>query len=874
MISDHPSTKIPKNKGRSISFRLTTSIILTVACVSAISIFIGYMDAKKKARLELEKSVERNTTAIADILQVPLWTYDQETIEDIGNLYSGNEDIVSLTIVDSLGKTLFSTVKKEDGNSVVKTRKVMFDNKVAGVVEMGLSSRKYREAIRQLLWSGIITMVINLSVLILITGFLLRLFLKNPLNILSDIVGSYATGNYETPSVQLPYIEFQPVVDVIRSMGRKIILQIGELKQAEQKYRGIFENAIEGIYQISVTGVFLSANQSMARIMGYDSPDDLIESVKNVSRQCFESKDDFIIINDELKIHDIITGYETKGLKKSGEVFWMAVSVRSVRGTDGQLLFFEGSIMDISDRKKKEEAEKRQKEADAASQAKTLFIARMSHELRTPLNSVLGMTEMLMETELAPDQLEYIKLLQSSGEFLESIINDILDFSKIEAQQLVLDEIPFDLFKTVQEVAALVNVRAREKNLPVTFSIDSGIHRVLDGDPVRLKQILINLGGNAVKFTKTGHVKIEVEKYSHSVHPEAEEHILFKVIDTGIGIPSSKQDAIFESFTQADSFIKRQFGGTGLGLSICKRLVELMGGKLGVDSVEGQGSTFYFSLSFKKSENKLEVEQKSTLHLEESLPPISILLADDIEPNRTVVRRYLQRSPVSIVDAANGLEAYEAYKNGNFDLVLMDVEMPVMSGLEATRKIRLWEIENNMAPRPLLILSAHAFGEQRKQCFEAGCNDLLVKPIRKNDLITAISTIMKSSSAIVSSPVQEIFKDSEIIKPVNGQGIESPKEKVCIDVMFEDLIKGFFEYFEESLAAMRTAVEEKNFDDLYRLGHGLKGSARNYEFFHLGDIFFEIEKAAADKNLDDAVQYLKQARTYLETVEVEFVEKE
>jgi CheY-like chemotaxis protein/HPt (histidine-containing phosphotransfer) domain-containing protein len=389
-----------------------------------------------------------------------------------------------------------------------------------------------------------------------------------------------------------------------------------------------------------------------------------------------------------------------------------------------------------------------------------------------------------------------------------------------------------------------------------------------------LKQILINLGGNAVKFTRAGHVKIEVEKYSQVIQQEADEHILFKVIDTGIGIPPSKQGTIFESFTQADSFIKRQFGGTGLGLSICKRLVELMGGTIGVDSIEGQGSTFYFSLSFKKSENKLEVEQTNTLHLEETLPPITILLADDIEPNRTVVRRYLQRAPVTIVEAANGLEAFEAYKNGNFDLVLMDVEMPVMSGFEATRKIRLWEIENHMAPRPLLILSAHAFGEQRKQCFEAGCNDLLVKPIRKNDLINAISAIMKSAPPVFGSAVLGNTKDVEVITPMTSHDIECSKEKVYIDVMFEDLIKGFFEYFEESLAAMKTAADEKNFEDLYRLGHGLKGSARNYEFFDLGDIFFEIEKAAADKNLDDAVQYLKQARTYLETVEVEFVEKE
>jgi PAS domain S-box-containing protein len=869
---DQTQSMAPRVKNRSIALLLTTSIILTVACVSAISIFIGYMDATKKARNDLEKSVERNIAAIADILQVPLWTYDQETIEDIGNLYAGNDDIVYLTIIDSLGKQLFRTEKSESDKPVVKTREVRFEGRVAGTVEMGLSSRKYREAIRQLLWSGIITMVINLSVLILITGFLLRLFLKNPLDILSSIVSSYASGNYDNPGIQLPYIEFQPIVDVIRSMGRKILIQIGELRQAEQKYRGIFENAVEGIFQTSTHGEFLNANPSMARILGYDSPVELMGSVTRVAQQCFASMEEFRKVIDELKKSNVISGCEVRGLKKSGETLWISISARTVRNQEGDILYFEGSIFDISDRKEKEEAEKRQKAADAASQAKTLFIARMSHELRTPLNSVLGMTEMLADTHPSPDQLEYIKLLQTSGEFLESIINDILDFSKIEAQQLVLDEIPFDLFKTVEDVAALVNVRAREKNLPVTFSIEPGIHRILSGDPVRLKQILINLGGNAVKFTKEGHVKIEVARNPGAGPSKTQENIVFRVRDTGIGIPESKQGVIFDSFTQADSFIKRQYGGTGLGLSICKRLVELMGGTLDVESIEGEGSTFFFNLSLKKEAESSVTEKKNHLDNEENLPPLTILLADDIEPNRTVVHRYLKKAPVTIVDAGNGLEAYEAYKKGRFDLVLMDVEMPVMNGLEATRKIRIWEKENNLAPSPLIILSAHAFGEQRKQCYDAGCNNLLVKPIRKTDLVQAISQIIikdPASPETSAPPVAMVEK-----KPEEPRVAEGETEKVYIDVMFEDLLKGFFDYFEESLAAMNTAVDEKDFESLYRLGHGLKGSARNYEFFQLGNIFFEIEKAAADKNLDDALHHMRRAKKYLETVEVEFIEKD
>jgi len=874
LTAEKPETSLsspPVEKSRSIAFLLTTSIILTVACVSAISIFIGYLDAKKKAGYELERTVERNIRAMVDILQVPLWTYDQETIEDIGNLYAGNEDIVFLTIIDSLGQPLFKTRKEEEDRPVVKTREVRFEGRVAGTVEMGLSPRKYKEAIRQLLWSGIMTMVINLSVLILITGFLLRLFLKNPLTILSSIVNSYASGNYANPGIRLPYTEFQPVVDVIRSMGRKILLQIGELKQAEQKFRSIFENAMEGIFQISTEGQILSANPAMARLMGYDSPEEMMALVTHVESQCFVVPEDFQRISEALENFGVIRDFVVRGLKKNGDMLWLSVSARIERDPDGGVLYFEGSIFDISDRKEKEEAEKRQKEADAASQAKTLFIARMSHELRTPLNSVLGMTELLAETSPSPDQMEYIRLLQSSGEFLESIINDILDFSKIEAQQLVLDDIPFDLAKTVEEAAAIVNVRAREKNLPVTFSIDPDIHRTLSGDPVRLKQILINLGGNAVKFTKEGMVNIELTRAQNLGPPETHEHILFRVTDTGIGIPGDMREIIFDSFTQADSFIKRQYGGTGLGLSICKRLVELMGGSIGVESVEGEGSTFFFTLSLKKAKERTDVQDKVPVDSEKNLPRLTILLADDIEPNRTVVHKYLKKAPVTLIDAANGLEAYETFVRQKIDLVLMDVEMPVMNGLEATRKIRLWEKERGLSPTPLIILSAHAFGEQKRQCYEAGCNDLLVKPIRKNDLIRAITL------AVAQAPAPDLAPDPDrpaLPEPAPEGFIDKLPEKVYVDVMFEDLMKGFFDYFEESLAAMNTAARENDFDSLYRLGHGLKGSARNYEFFHLGDLFFQIEKAAADKNLDDALHFMKLARNYLETVDVEFIEKE
>lgn len=859
-------------KGRSISFWLTTSLILTVSLVSVMSIFTNYLDIKRKSELDLMKNLERNLTALTDILRVPLWIYNEETIEDICSLYAGNEDIVRLNVIDSLGTVLFHVEKEDTAMQVARTREVLFDNKVAGTVEIALSSEKYRKALRQLIWSGIITMIINLSVLILITGFLLRLFLKKPLAMLSEIVNSYASGHYEGSQPPMPYIEFQPVVDVIQSMGSRIIRQIEELKAAEKKFRGIFENAVEGIFQITPDGTFINANPSLAEILGYANPEDLMKGVSRVSIQCFENREAFKGLIRALKAQGMVTGYEIRGLKKDKTGFWSSVSTRSVRDERGNLLFFEGSMIDISDRKEREEAEKRQKAADAANQAKTMFIARMSHELRTPLNSVLGMAEMLMETRLSQDQADHIKLLRSSGEFLESIINDILDFSKIEAHQLILDEEPFNLGKTVDEVAAIVAVRARGKDLEIRTDVDPSLYPVLTGDSMRLKQILINLTGNAVKFTQEGFVSVEVQRVEDAACPDACEKILFKVSDSGIGIPESKLGTIFESFTQADSFVKRQFGGTGLGLSICKHLVELMGGTLAVQSAEGEGAVFFFTLILpKSSEEPLNKETPQNV-FDTSLPPLKLLLVDDIEPNRTVIHKFLRQSPVTIVDAGNGREAVEHHARSRFDLILMDVEMPVMSGLEATRIIRAREQDMNLPPTPLIILSAHAFGEQRKQCFEAGCNDLLVKPIRKKAFLNAIHSILNKQPISEHKVPEEVPVDTDPPDAGQENGNDNT-QTVVIDAMFEDLLEGFFEYFNETLEDMDKAARESNFDDLYRLGHGLKGSSRNYEFYTLGDIFFEIEKAAADKNLDGALYYMRRAREYLKHVDVEFIEK-
>lgn len=857
---------------RSISLRLTTSIILTVLIVSICSNYILYTQTRRKARSDLENSINRSISSIVDILEMPLWAYDEETIEDIGKLYADNELVARLVIRDSLDKTLFENIKVTNDETIVKSRIVYHGKKIAGSVEMALTSSSYKRMMRQILWSNIITAAVNLSVLILLTGFFLRLYLKKPMTSLSSLVDSYASGGYDNIDTSGHYAEFESVVNVVTDMGNKITYQMEELRVAEKKFRGIFENALEGIFQFSPEGSILSANPAVATLFGFESPEEMANSVTDIGYQCFSSPEALQQILDLMDPNGVLTAHEVEIKQKNGEYAWASLSLRTEKGEDGKVLYYEGSMIDISDKKEKEAAERRQKAADAANQAKTLFIAKMSHEIRTPLNSVLGMTELLKETDLSGSQQEYIDVLYSSGEFLQAIINDILDFSKLEARQFEMEQIPFSLSDVANEVFGLFAFKAKEKRIAFNTSLAPEISPFVIGDPLRLKQILINLIGNAIKFTSYGSVSIEIKKIADSPESKDRENILFSISDTGIGIPFSKQDKIFDSFTQADSFVSRQYGGTGLGLSICKKLVEHMGGEISVESHEGTGTEFSFTLGFRLADKESLAKASETD--ENALSPgMKILLVDDIPPNRTVIHKFLEAYSPVITDAENGREAMDKFTTESFDFVLMDVEMPVMNGLEATEAIRRWEDENGLKSTPLIVLSAHAFGEQRKKCFEAGCDDLLVKPIRKKDLINTIASLTldkKDFHDIVKR--SNLENASEVSISTQPETVIAP-DTIQIDSDFEDLFPDFVNYFYETLEHMTVAASDKDFESLFRLGHGLKGSARNYELYDLGNIFLSIEKAAQDDKLETIMFNIEKAKTYLDSVNVEFVNK-
>jgi PAS domain S-box-containing protein len=560
------------------------------------------------------------------------------------------------------------------------------------------------------------------------------LWLGAPLLIQGRAIGVIAVQDYRNPHAYgeeekrlLMFVAEQVATAVQRRQADEA------LRRAEQQYRGIFEDALEGLYQSTPDGRFIRANPALARMCGYDSPDELLHAINDIGRQIYvdpRRREEFLrLIEHQAEVTD----FQSEIVRRDGSRLWISESVRVVRNSAGEIERFEGVAVDITQQREAAHALQAAKEAaDAASRAKSHFLASVSHELRTPLNGILGYTQILRRDPAVGDrQREGVRVIHESAEHLLVLINDVLDLSKIEAGRIELHATNFDLRDFAAGVERVFAPRAREKNLLLETALAPGLPAFVQGDEARLRQVVFNLLGNAVKFTTQGGVVFSIESGGTG-------GVRFSVSDTGRGIEASDLARIFEPFTQVGE-PTAGVSGTGLGLAISRSLVERMGGRLQVESRPGWGSRFWFELPLPVAAEAPARIAPTRRVLGYEGPRRRLLIVDDHAANRAVMQAMLEPLGFDLATAADGAEAVARAAAWSPDLVLMDLRLPgAIDGLEATRRIRAAR-----SARHVVAVSASAYDIDRRECLAAGCNDFLAKPFREEELWQVIGTALR-----------------------------------------------------------------------------------------------------------------------------------
>ncbi len=791
------------------------------------------------------------------------------------------------------------------------------------------------------------------------------------------------------------------------------------LQRSEEKYRTILENIEDGYYELDLTGNITFVNDATSRITGYSEQ----ELMKMSYRHLTDEKDSPKHYDEYKRVHKTgmpIKRYEWKLIRKDGMERTIETSISLIKDVQGQPFGFRGIIRDVNERKALEgQLMEKSRLAEEANRAKSEFLANLSHEIRTPLNGVIGMAELVLDTRLDPHQKKIFQTINSEANSLLMLINEILDFSKIEAGKVDLEEIPFDLRHTIEDVANSFAYRAEHKGLEFNVFLSPDIPSRLIGDPGRLRQILNNLIGNALKFTHEGEVYVSGEIVALGERIK----IGFSIRDTGIGIPANKQKTIFDSFRQADGSTTRKFGGTGLGTTISKQLVEMMGGEISVESREGKGSTFRFTAVFERQKEAHSVAGADTPNLaglrvlvvddnrnnrfiqreylkhrgckpvlvgggKEALgiirkasreqnpfdliltdfqmpdmdgfdlaqtvrkmdslkgipiiiltsvgdrgdggrcidtgingyltkpvrrdelyqviemvmglsmgdekgakPPLvtrhtvsevrrrnlQILLVEDYPTNQLVAMQHLNNAGYEVELAENGKQALDAFKNKRYDLILMDIQMPVMDGYEATKAIRAIE-SHVMSPTPgqstadparipIIAMTADAFASNREKCFELGMNDFVSKPLQREKLMTVLEkwigrTADRSFVTGKEKPGDTILKGPSSEKPDSSGNREKRRKDIPMDfekavAEFEgdegflvEVLRGFLANAASQIKTIRQAITEKNMEVVRKEAHAIKGGAGNLTAESLSDAAARLETAAKSGTLE------------------------
>ncbi|WP_045210742.1 PAS domain S-box protein [Desulfonatronovibrio magnus] len=663
------------------------------------------------------------------------------------------------------------------------------------------------------------------------------------------------------------------------------------LRKAEEHYRILIDNSQSIIYALSLDGVVNFVSPSWKTLLGHDPEEILHKDFKNLIHpddldKCQKH------MQKTLTMKKAVDGQEYRVFHKDGSIRWHRSVITPVFDDARKLLYFVGNAVDFTERKTAEKeliksneelrkatrlANEMAHAADVATQAKSAFLANMSHEIRTPMNAIIGMTHLVLKTDLSPKQRDFVAKIDMASRSLIGIINDILDFSKIEAGHLELEEVPFRLQDVLDNVQSIMSINTKEKGLKLTVELSPDLPAAFEGDPLRLGQVLINLAGNAVKFTHEGtiSIKVELDQTSKQMSKKTDFKtgdpvtIRISVQDTGIGMSSDKLSLLYSPFWQEDSSTTRKYGGTGLGLSITKQLVEMMGGDVYVQSEPGKGSTFTFTVLLKVADQAsvfagLNYGFSRELPADVDLSGLKgkkVLVVDDNFMNRDIIYELLKDLSIKTEFAHNGREAVTKAMDGSFDLVLMDISMPVMDGYDATREIRRIEAQRQRAlvadqdaeqpevPRlPILAMTAHALADDKERTLKAGMDEHLTKPIAPTALKIALMRW------ILNINLPDIMAGAQY-------GTEKDHDSLCLHadcpvlniefavrtagdkpLLVKNLLQNFINEYQEVVSELQTMAASRDFESARMRVHSLKGIASSLGAEKLAGIASRLEK--------------------------------
>lgn len=577
-----------------------------------------------------------------------------------------------------------------------------------------------------------------------------------------------------------------------------------KLTEQEEKYRSIIENMNLGLLEVDLDDRIMYANHTFCDFSGY-SLEELLNRkgsdlfIDPANRQVIAEK-------NELRKRNVSDSYELKVTNKNGEDRWWLITGAPNYNDKGQLVGSIGIHLDITQQKKlEEELRVSRKKAEESARAKEAFLANMSHEIRTPLNAIIGMVREVSKTPLSDKQKIYLDHTSSASQHLLSIVNNILDISKIEAGEFRLEERSFSLAGVIRETEGIMSPLAKEKMLELIVETDSTLEPTFIGDPGRIRQVLLNLLSNAIKFTETGTINV---KCSALRKENGRQRVFLSVSDTGVGMESSYLKNLFRKFSQEDASIARRYGGTGLGMAITHELVQLMGGSIHVDSVKGRGTTFVVELSMTPGESTHENESGGESP-REKLRGRSVLLVEDSELNRMVASQVLRRYDLNITEATNGIEAIQLLKEKSFDVILMDLQMPKMGGLEATAILR----KELKIVTPVIALTANTVKKEIENCLSSGMNGHVSKPFDEKVLIDTIATLIpeNSASAAAVSEAIPLYDLSTLVETAAGD-----------TAFIEKMIELFCQQASGTANILRQSLQSGDYQAIRKAAHKIK----------------------------------------------------